>query len=146
MNPLVLTLVLGLGGVDQGQAAIQQLPDGAISIPLTADVQATVKSLQLQCPTCATIDINSGTAIWLPPSKRGNKSPTQLDIAAALDRCGVPDWTIEQGKALRQTLVNALASSERQEFEKNEPKDCARQAFTFYMDVAQQLLKNGGRK
>jgi hypothetical protein len=136
---LLILRLLSPSWSDQANIPKVDQPD-LINVPPA--LKKAVDEVQKQCPTCATIDLKSGKQAWLTP-KSQFQTQSQID---APDGCTLTLWTLAASQDLKASIEKALTTSEAEQFHQNEPKNCERKAFGYYLNVAKQLLpKTSGR-
>ena len=120
-----------------GQANVPAIPKPEV-ITISPALKKAVDDVQKQCPTCATVDIRNGKQTWLTPVQTMG---AQID---APDGCTLTQWTREASQGLKAAVERALTSTELDEFHKNEPRNCDRKAFEYYLEVTKRLLPKSG--
>ena len=120
-----------------GQANVPTIPKPEV-VTVSPALKKALDEVQKQCPTCATVDIRNGKQTWLTPMQTMG---AQID---APDGCTVTQWTKDASQGLKQALERALTPAELAPFQQNEPKNCDRKAFGYYLEVAKRLLPKSG--
>ena len=128
-----MLLVLVLSGLGQANVPKLESPD---LVTLSPALKKAIDAVQQQCPTCATIDLRGGKQTWLTPMSQFNVQ-SQID---APDGCTLTQWTLDVSRDLKAALEKAFSPSDLDAFHQNEPKNCDRKAFGYYLEVAKRLL------